>query len=454
MTTLGPSPFVWLPFDEGANIRTDWSSDALADLKSAVAAPGITDLVVLSHGWQNDLRDAETLYGTLWGHVCTELGQRGVDPARIVVAGVLWPSKKWDADYDGGHALDMQPSVAGALGLGDEGSLPAHAEDIEQARFEAYLDTLRDLVGHENASDMLVAARAQANAPSPENAVAMFETAKNALGWDKPDHAPDAELKAEANWSLGTEDPALAERRFISLAMQIAVPVDPSVGATLGLGDAIGSVWRGARNGTLWALNKLTYYTMKKRAGAVGEALAEHVLGQLAGTTGLRIHLVGHSFGGRLVTAAATALRAPAGVELGAVVLLQAAYSHNGLTPGIGAFAGLLSNRPKGPIVFTHTHNDLACTFAYPLASRVVGDTALSLGDANDPFGAMGANGPQGLKANQIIVCNPAKPALHAGLVNTVLADAFVTKTAVSDAHNNVTNAGCGALVAAAICRH
>ena len=43
----------------------------------------------------------------------------------------------------------------------------------------------------------------------------------------------------------------------------------------------------------------------------------------------IRLHLVGHSFGGRLVTAAAHAF--PADTPAVTITLLQAAYSHNGL---------------------------------------------------------------------------------------------------------------------------
>lgn len=63
----------------------------------------------------------------------------------------------------------------------------------------------------------------------------------------------------------------------------------------------------------------------------------------------------------------------------------------------------------------------------------------------------MGANGPQGLAGNEIVICDPATFALRPGVVNSVLADTFIVKTATSDAHNNVATAMCGKLVAAAL---
>ena len=109
--------------------------------------------------------------------------------------------------------------------------------------------------------------------------------------------------------------------------------------------------------------------------------------------------IVGHSFGGRVVTAAAAALAPQTpGVSL---TLLQAAYSHNGLAAKFdgehdGFFRTVVADsRVSGPIVITHTKNDKAVGVAYPLASRIANDKAAAFGDANDPYGGMGRNGAQ-----------------------------------------------------------
>jgi pimeloyl-ACP methyl ester carboxylesterase len=113
----------------------------------------------------------------------------------------------------------------------------------------------------------------------------------------------------------------------------------------------------------------------------------------------VRIHLIGHSFGGRVVTAAAHALDDNTAVQT--MTLLQAAYSHNGLARKFdgehdGVFRSLVTrHRVAGPICITYTHNDKAVGIAYPLASRISNDQAAALGDANDPYGGMGRNGAQ-----------------------------------------------------------
>ena len=56
-----------------------------------------------------------------------------------------------------------------------------------------------------------------------------------------------------------------------------------------------------------YILNLFAYNEMKIRAGVVGDGLATHVLNPLV-AAGKRVHLVGHSFGGRLMTAATAAV--------------------------------------------------------------------------------------------------------------------------------------------------
>jgi hypothetical protein len=164
---------------------------------------------------------------------------------------------------------------------------------------------------------------------------------------------------------------------------------------------------------------------------------------------------VGHSFGGRLVTAATNRLAPPARLELSSLTVLQGAYSHNALSRRVGGAFPLVVGKPKGPIVFTHTHNDLACTIAYALASRLSRDTTQGIGDASDEYGAMGANGPQKLDPGAAVPDDTTQAfAPKRGSVNTFLADQFIVKTPKVDAHNNVTNATVGRLLAMTILAH
>jgi pimeloyl-ACP methyl ester carboxylesterase len=138
--------------------------------------------------------------------------------------------------------------------------------------------------------------------------------------------------------------------------------------------DRAGIVWRTSAIGTIRALRKA-------RADGGGAAA-----GKL-----FKLHLVGHSFGGRLVTSAANALngsKAAIPEAVDSMTLLEAAYSHNGLAqnwdaakPGSnGAFRGVVDQvKVRGPIIITHSSHVFPMGTAYPMASRLRNQVADAL---------------------------------------------------------------------------
>jgi pimeloyl-ACP methyl ester carboxylesterase len=147
----------------------------------------------------------------------------------------------------------------------------------------------------------------------------------------------------------------------------------------------------------------------------------------------LRLHLVGHSFGGRVVTAATDA--AGPATKVNSLTLLQAAYSHNGLSQKFdgkndGFFRKVISaKKVMGPILATCTKNDRAVGIAYPLASRISGVNAAALGDENDPYGGIGRNGavktPEAVKAT--LQTDGTPYAFSAGKMFNLNADAVIS---------------------------
>ncbi len=143
-------------------------------------------------------------------------------------------------------------------------------------------------------------------------------------------------------------------------------------------------------------LNVTTYYTMKERAGAIGRSGVKALLAEtFAAHPELRAHLVGHSFGGRLVTSLANAL--DRGTQARTLTLLEAAYSHYGLSAdfrgrGPGAFRHIIDGKTvRGTISITHSVHDWAVGLAYPIASAIAHQTGSAIGDASDLYGGMGA---------------------------------------------------------------
>lgn len=114
----------------------------------------------------------------------------------------------------------------------------------------------------------------------------------------------------------------------------------------------------------------------------------------------MKIHLVGHSFGGRLVAATAAACADAPPLQVATLTLLQAAFSHHGFAERFdgsrnGFFRRVVADQVvQGPVLITHMRNDTAVGYLYPVASLLAGDDA-ELGDANDRFGEIGRNGAQ-----------------------------------------------------------
>lgn len=437
MATIGPSPFTWLEFDETGTLVEAGATAALAQL---IDDPAIADLVVLAHGWKNDRTDATKLYSTLWNNVCPALATR--QPARIAVAGILWPAKAYTTDLD--QAALAAASGAQTLGVSGRN----RSRDLTPAEFEAALAEISDLFGPSADTTLALARDAAGRGINDSRARALFTSAAAMAGCNPA--ASDRELAAAAT---PFADSGNAQAILSGLSEPPKPHIADGMGTTQGLADGIGQVFQGANAAVVRFLNQLTYFEMKKRAGIVGGALGGMVLAGLQPKHPVRLHLIGHSFGARLVTAAASRLPRAGGLNFESLTLLQGAFSHNALaatvTPGVpGAFADVVG-RPRGPISITHTHNDSATTFWYPLASRLARDVAAALGDAGDMFGAMGANGAQKLAADAVAPENaiePFKPV--AGKVNGFLADAYVVADGATDAHNNIANPTIGRLVA------
>lgn len=348
---------------------------------------GFSDLFFISHGWNNDMADARDLYKRFFEAV--ESVRAGGSPdlgaRKLAVLALFWPSKKFTDEelIPGGGAVGAE---SGEL---DEAVLVRQLEELKadpERLGEAGVDPVREAILDQARN--LVPDLEQDPAAQREFVLLI----RSML-------SPDDAHPEDGSDSLFTRDPN-------ELLAELADPVPPpptgvgggaaSVGGAVGVGDFFSGIKSGARR----LLNFATYYQMKERAGLAGRTGAAQVLQRIRQEfPGLKLHLIGHSFGGRLVTAAADA--AGAQVKPATLTLLQAAYSHNGLAQAFdgehdGFFRKVISQgKVSGPILITHTRNDVAVGIAYPLASRIAGQNAAGLGDASDPYGGMGRNGAQ-----------------------------------------------------------
>jgi hypothetical protein len=362
----------------------------------------VSDLLVLSHGWNNDKDDASKLYDELLGNIekLLSLREQPTVPAPLqgfteklkgrtfAVVRIFWPSKKFtDAELIPGG-----------------GAASAQAEQENSKAVAKLLDTLKEdpqRLGDRTTDPVRVAAMERAKALLPQ--LATVEAQREFVSLLRSLLDPGAAEKDDASEGFFS---AAAETLFANASTPVVAPAGTGDGGGAGVGGSgaasLGDLLSGVQAAARRIANFATYYQMKSRAGTVGAKGAAQMLAKIrTAKPGVRIHLVGHSFGGRLVTAAANGL--PANTDRVTMSLLQAAFSHNALSGGFGDamaekgfFRAVLGDkRISGPIIITHTKNDRAVGIAYPLASRIAGQNAAGLGDQNDPYGGMGRNGAQ-----------------------------------------------------------
>ncbi|ETT26863.1 hypothetical protein RAJCM14343_1685 [Rhodococcus aetherivorans] len=347
--------------------------------------PGATDLLVLSHGWNNDRNEATALYDELLG----SLEKVGLpDSGRgsgIAVMRVLWPSKKFTL-----KSLIPGGGAASATSQSDAALIEA-LEDLKQ-------DPFRLGETRQDPTRAALVNRALELVPKLESSL---QARREYVLQIRALLDPGFVSEDDASREFFEVDPG---KVFAAFSQPVAVLPMAGGGGAAGMSSGgaafLGDLVDGAKAGARRLANYATYYSMKARASVVGAAGVASVLSQVRRESpNLPMHLVGHSFGGRLVTAAATTF--PERDTRVSLVLLQAAFSHNGLAAKYdrkhdGAFRTVLSDvRVNGPVVITHTKNDQAVGVAYPLASRIARDRSSALGDQNDPYGGMGRNGAQ-----------------------------------------------------------
>lgn len=350
VTGMSVEPYREINFDKDGDGPAGQSA-ALA----ALARQGVTDLVLLAHGWNSSPSGATRLCSDFFAPFPGLFGP-GVEAG---YAGVIWPSMMFtDEPVPDYRALVTVLPEKPVLGRLAELLALAPPDEAAFAEFGALLRELTDVPG------------------GPAGVAGVAESVPEFLVADP------VEVCALFTEALGGS------------------------GAETDFGEGLKRYWKGARE----ALRQAAYYVMKRRAGHVGESGLGPLLGEVARTApGLRVHLVGHSMGARLVAYALRGL--PEGVRpVASVTLLQGAFSHYAFAARLphdprrsGALRDL-QRRVRGPVVACYSRHDTALGVMYPLASRLAGDSAsltgppgALLGSRDPRWGAIGHDGVQGV---------------------------------------------------------
>lgn len=395
MKQLGTGEPVWdLQFDEKGRLTAPAQGSFLDD----VGGQGTEDLFVFSHGWGTSQDHAQALYDAMFPMI-REAAQGEARLGKLGFAGIYWPSlwfpptpatpppASGSTQAISGTAAPLSAGTAALTGAEIAASLlPGFADPEQQAAVKQIGQLIDD--------GQAMAGTGQTDAAKQQH-LAQISQLIASLAPPAPAGGQYEDTGERA--LLVTADPAGAYQQAAAVFGDT-----PAGDSTQGIGDWFGA----AINGVKDAVRVLSYSTMKARAGTVGQAGLGPLLTALRqASPAARVHLIGHSFGARLVSFALAGVGTADDSPVASLLLLQGAFSHwsfaSATANPFGAPGGLnaLGDRVHGPLVATFSVYDWAVGVWYPRASFLAGQNVTAAGP--DPWGGMGADGfqPSGVAA-------------------------------------------------------
>jgi hypothetical protein len=388
-------------FDGDGKERPEQDGSLLSKKLSQAVQDGVTDVFFSSHGWKGDIPAAIRQYDAWVGAMATQVGDRSQARAlypnfKAITVGMHWPSLPW-GNEDAGAALlsDDQTDEFTAEHQMDAGEL-----------MQQYAERIADTDAAKTALATILAAADD------------DETESHLAEGTLPPHLERAYqvLFDQAGLSLGgaagapgSDQQAFSPTRIISqwtsATAQQAQPESAGNPGLLG-----GGFGRNVKDRLLMPVRQLSFWAMKHRACHVGETGVHSLLIELQkNAPEARFHLMGHSFGCIVVSAAVSGpldqgtvtSRLPRPVRSlflvqGALSLWSFAESIPFLPNLTGYFRpiGLAPALVSGPIITTRSTFDHAVGTFFPLGAELGND--LLLGNDLPEFGGVGAFGIQG----------------------------------------------------------
>lgn len=392
-----PVPFYVIPFDAAGSCTGPETLDDL--VKRAADA---TDVFMFAHGWNDDWTDAIARYEALIGRYA-DARHRWWNPVtrpyRPVLAGVIWPSTALV------FGRERAPDLAGADGSDVTGAVDILADAVRapaRLRELAAQDTL-DETGLRELADLLAPAltgddELNATPPTPDDLLAVWHRLADA----EPGDAPPAPRPA----GFGFPDP----RDVVRVA---------------------------------------TVLLMKDRAGRVGARGAAVMLRRLIeASSGSRVHLIGHSYGAKVMLSA-LAVGPPPVRDVESVLLLQPAISCLCFATDAdghgrpGGYRGALT-RTRQPVISTYSAHDVPLTRLFQWAVRRPSDLgeARVAGEPGPPsrYAALGGYGPFGTRTGEVAWVDALDPGRRYAVAAGGPRVLAVRGDRVISGHGDVTN--------------
>ena len=381
-TTSAAVPLYLVPFDKNGLCRGPLT---LRHLLNAVEAGNFTDIHVFSHGWNNVFRDAVVLYKEFFsGYLKLRDDLRLNDPARSrpVLVGIIWPSTALVLPWE-------QPPHIAAV----EGSLErdATAGDENDALAEVASGIEEKVVGRFYELSQCASLNRDEARQLAEILLPIFRKTS--------DREVDVEGSVTTNDILAVWDKAtggVREPQTPGFARDDGeTPTGPRAAA---IGDFLDP---------RRPIQIATVLLMKDRAGTVGAfGVGPQLISKLLGLGKGRVHLIGHSYGAKVILSAIC--HQVQAAKARSVLLLQPAISYLSFSDNIDG-----SGRPGGyrdvlnivelPILSTFSANDAPLTKFFHLAVRRapdLGEVRIA-GVPPSKFAALGGYGPGGLRAGE-----------------------------------------------------
>lgn len=371
-------PDVRLHFDVKGVLTDPLSLSAVVD-----RARSATDVFIISHGWWNDEATADCFYTRIIGGIqASRPDFLTSDRFKPLFVSIYWPSA----------LFPMEPGDCAASPTGPG----TRTESTQTTTFSA--DRVRQW------------------------AAGAFPDAKRRSSFDVEVSRTAALLEKERTSALTGADAAELATTLVqwqrASGEDLAASDGPEAGGFAGSGEQVAKNWQfrpeSRQEFDLSSLlskkwlnfgNAFTFWTMKQRAGVVGASGGYELLKALqpARESGVHVHLIGHSFGGKLLTASLTGSgRAPNHAD--SLIILQGAFSQFAFATadqikalGVsvekdGLYVNVLrGSLVSGPIVATHTTADLPNRLLYPAGVALTNDVTERATASR--YGALGANG-------------------------------------------------------------
>ncbi len=378
-------PFYIIPFNE------DGECDALLTrrhLLNALAAGTYTDVFLFSHGWNNDWETALNRYkGFIEGYLKMRVDAHLPDPQRPggfrpLLVGVFWPSTALVFGQD-----EVGPQFAGSDEADTHQALNELARAIDPAQRERFFEIAEQEVLDKGEALEL------ARMAVPIYAIEDDETGQ------------DAEARVEGmvrSWvtvaAVQTADDAVDEE---------VLDFDFGGGAPAGGPEAAGFGDWFKKLDPRYIYRMLTVRQMKDRGGRVGVNGVGPLLRMMLAQSTAHLHLLGHSYGCKVILSALCA-KPPLARNVDSVLLLQPAVSHLCFAkkvPGTdrpGGYRNALA-RTNNPILTTFTKHDSALTKFFHYALTRGSDLGeLGMAGAPSPYAALGGFGPSEADASVV----------------------------------------------------